>query len=91
MARTKQTARKRKSSEYDSDDGFVEQTSAGPQAKRAKSQSTGLQPQTDSDGNKFWEISRMRRVTVSDYKGKQMVGLREYYEQGGEIKPGKKV
>ena len=33
----------------------------------------------------------MRRVTVSEFKGMQMVSVREYYEQGGEIKPGKKV
>lgn len=33
----------------------------------------------------------MRRVTISEFKGKQMVSVREYYEQNGEIKPGKKV
>ena len=91
MARTKETARKRKSSEYESDEGFVEQTIDGPPVKRTKSQSAGSGAQTDSDGNTFWEISKMRRVTVSEFKGMQMVSVREYYEQGGEIKPGKKV
>jgi hypothetical protein len=88
-------ARKRKSSEYNSDDGFVENDndSSDRPAKRTRptTPSTRLQPQTDSDGNIFWEISKMRRVTVSEYKGKQMVSVREYYEQNGEIKPGKKV
>ena len=90
MARAKETAKKRKSSEHDSDGGFVEDGD-GHSAKRSKSQATRLQPQTDSDGNTFWEISKSRRVTVSEFKGKQMVSVREYYEQNGQIKPGKKV
>jgi hypothetical protein len=90
MARTLETARKRKSSEHDSDDGFVEDGD-GHAVKRSKSQATRLQPQTDSDGNTFWEISKSRRVTVSAFKGKQMVSVREYYEQNGQMKPGKKV
>ena len=92
MARTKQTSRKRKSSEYDSDDGFVENDGHGDRSvKRTKPTSTQSQPQTDSDGNTFWEISKMRRVTLSEFKGKLMVSVREYYEQDGEVKPGKKV
>lgn len=99
MARTKQSARKRKSSDYASDNGFVENESNGSDrpTKRSKpttsssSVSARPQPQLDSDGNTFWEISKMRRVTISEFKGKQMVSVREYYEQNGEIKPGKKV
>ncbi|GMH91079.1 hypothetical protein TrVE_jg5033 [Triparma verrucosa] len=34
--------------------------------------------------------SSMRRVTVSSYRGKKMVAIREYYEKDGEEKPGKK-
>ena len=93
MAGTKQNPRKRKSSEYAAEDGFMndnDDTDSRP-IKRAKSQSTRLQAQIDTDGNTFWEISKMRRVTVSEFKGKQMVSVREYYEQNGEMKPGKKV
>jgi hypothetical protein len=93
MAGTKQNPKKRKPSEYAAEDGFTNDsdgTDSRP-IKRAKPQSTRLQPQIDTDGNAFWEISRMRRVTVSKFKGKQMVSVREYYEQNGEIKPGKKV
>jgi len=93
MAGTKQNPRKRKSSEYAADDGFMNDndgTDSHP-IKRAKSRSTRLQAQIDTDGNTFWEISKMRRVTVSEFKGKQMISVREYYEQNGEMKPGKKV
>jgi hypothetical protein len=98
MARTKERSRKRKPSEYASEDGFVENDSDGSDrpTKRTKPTTssthlTPLQSQIDSDGNKFWEISKMRRVTISEFKDKQMVSVREYYEQNGEIKPGKKV
>ena len=93
MAGTKQNPRKRKSSEYTAEDGFINDNDGADSRpiKRAKSQSTRLQPQIDTDGNTFWEISKMRRVTVSEFKGKQMVSVREYYEQNGEMRPGKKV
>lgn len=45
---------------------------------------------TDSEGGLYWEISKARRVTLSDYRGKKMVSIREYYEKEGEMLPGKK-
>lgn len=48
------------------------------------------QPQKDEEGNPYWEISKARRVTVSAYRGKQMVSIREYYEKEGKWLPGKK-
>ncbi|KAL4880509.1 transcriptional Coactivator p15-domain-containing protein [Aspergillus karnatakaensis] len=44
----------------------------------------------DGNGDSFWEISKMRRVTISSFRGKVMVSLREYYEKDGEELPGKK-
>ena len=35
-------------------------------------------------------LSRARRCTVSDFRGKKYVGLREYYEKDGVWLPGKK-
>lgn len=35
-------------------------------------------------------LGSKRKVTVSDYKNKTYVDVREYYEQGGEDKPGSK-
>ena len=32
----------------------------------------------------------MRYATVSEFHGRKMVNIREYYEADGEIKPGRK-
>lgn len=48
-------------------------------------------PKTDNNGDPYWEISRMRRVTVSTFRGKTLVNIREYYEKDGQELPGKKV
>ena len=45
----------------------------------------------DSNGDRYWEISRLRRVTVSSFRGKTLVNVREYYEKDGQELPGKKV
>lgn len=44
----------------------------------------------DTEGNVYWEISKARRVTLAEYRGKKMIGIREYYEKEGEMLPGKK-
>ncbi|KAJ5637279.1 hypothetical protein N7490_007158 [Penicillium lividum] len=44
----------------------------------------------DANGDKYWELSKMRRVTVSSFRGKAMVSIREYYEKDGQELPGKK-
>ncbi|PYI09075.1 PC4-domain-containing protein [Aspergillus sclerotiicarbonarius CBS 121057] len=44
----------------------------------------------DSNGDRYWEISKARRVTVSSFRGKTMVNIREYYEKDGQELPGKK-
>lgn len=84
---------------YDSADGFVanDSESSDRPNKRLKSDNksshfaTAGQSQVDSEGNQYWEISKMRRVTISEFKGKRMVNIREYYEKDGKDLPGKKV
>ncbi|KAL4227482.1 Transcriptional coactivator [Mactra antiquata] len=41
-------------------------------------------------GECMFQIGRMRYVTVSEFRGKAMVGIREYYDKDGEMRPGKK-
>lgn len=36
------------------------------------------------------QIADKRRVTISEFKKQQLISIREYYEQNGEMKPGKK-
>ena len=35
-------------------------------------------------------LGRMRFVDVRDFKGQTLIDIREYYDAGGELKPGKK-
>lgn len=45
----------------------------------------------NSDEEKKFEISPYRYVTVSRFRGKIMVGIREYYKNSeGDLAPGKK-
>ncbi len=37
------------------------------------------------------QLSKNRRVTISEYKGKRMVHIREYYSKDDKMLPGKKV
>jgi hypothetical protein len=46
---------------------------------------------TDSNGDVYWELSKLRRVTVSSFKNRTLVHIREYYEKDGQELPGKKV
>ncbi|VDH99836.1 Hypothetical predicted protein [Mytilus galloprovincialis] len=41
-------------------------------------------------GERTFQISRNRWVSVSEFRGKVMVGIREFYEAEGELRPGKK-
>jgi len=87
---------KRKSNADDnvSDDGFDASDHPPKRPKtspKSSSFTTAGKTQLDSDGNPYWEISKMRRVTVSEFKGKRMVSIREYYEKDGKVLPGKKV
>ncbi|ETN42614.1 uncharacterized protein HMPREF1541_01771 [Cyphellophora europaea CBS 101466] len=50
-----------------------------------------VEPQIDDNGDKYWEISKMRRVTVSEFKKMTMINIREYYEANGKQLPGKKA
>lgn len=69
-------------------------------SKRAKTNTTNKlatpnpdqsRSKVDANGDRFWEISKMRRITVSSFRGKRMVNIREYYEKDGQELPGKKV
>jgi Transcriptional Coactivator p15 (PC4) len=86
---------KKRSSEYQSDDGFVVDGDNHKSSKKAKTGDATLgsssNQKTDSNGDPYWDISNSRRVTVSTFRGKSMVNIREYYEKDGQELPGKKV
>ena len=39
----------------------------------------------DTEGNTAWELGNKRRLTLSAFKGKQYVNIREYYEKDGKV------
>ncbi|XP_023231488.1 activated RNA polymerase II transcriptional coactivator p15 isoform X2 [Centruroides vittatus] len=46
-----------------------------------------------SSGNaetSMFQLSKMRYVSVREFRGKVMVDIREYYDSNGDLKPGKK-
>ncbi|KAL0638873.1 hypothetical protein Q9L58_002104 [Maublancomyces gigas] len=64
-------------------------------SKRVKTSSAASIPLgkkfVDGDGNPYWELGgRLRRVTVSKFKGSHLISIREHYEKDGKILPGKK-
>ncbi|XP_013378596.1 activated RNA polymerase II transcriptional coactivator p15 [Lingula anatina] len=77
------------SSESDSEDDK-------PKAKKKKTEKPkpAEKPKPSSskgkDGEEMFQLSKMRYVTVSEFRGKCFVNIREYYESDGEMKPGKK-
>ncbi|KAF8254111.1 PC4-domain-containing protein [Wilcoxina mikolae CBS 423.85] len=86
--------KKRASPKYAEDDDFVVNDDSEPESKRAKTKAT--QGETgkrfkDDEGNAYWELGgRLRRVTVSKFKGKTFINIREHYEKDGKVLPGKK-
>ncbi|KAJ5621191.1 ssDNA-binding transcriptional regulator [Penicillium herquei] len=82
------SSRKRSSNTQDSGAGSsVQPKKAKVNTGKSNNESSS---KVDSNGDKYWEISKMRRVTVSEFRGKTMVNLREYYEKDGQELPGKK-
>ncbi|KAK0640175.1 putative RNA polymerase II transcriptional coactivator [Lasiodiplodia hormozganensis] len=80
--------RKRAAADDYEDDGFVVADEGSAHKKAKKGQAKGKH--VDDEGNPFWELSAKRRVTVSEFNGRPMVGVREYYEKDGKQLPGKK-
>ncbi|KAL2221440.1 putative RNA polymerase II transcriptional coactivator [Thermoascus aurantiacus ATCC 26904] len=90
----------------ESDDGFIDDSDDHSRPKKARTEVkpsstncsdnktlrtlSGGAGKIDSNGDVYWEISRLRRVTVSSFKGRTMVNIREYYEKDGNELPGKK-
>jgi len=58
--------------------------------KEEKGASGGSAGEKGPSGETMFQLSRMRYATVSEFRGKVLVSIREYYEKDGEIRPGKK-
>lgn len=47
-------------------------------------------PAKNKAGEYSFQLAKNRFATVSEFRGKVMVGIREFYEADGELRPGKK-
>ncbi|KAI8872914.1 hypothetical protein GQ42DRAFT_107812, partial [Ramicandelaber brevisporus] len=46
---------------------------------------------TNEQGEQYFDLGGMKRVTIRKFKGKQYVDIREFYtDKDGSVKPGKK-
>lgn len=72
-----------------------------PKAKKQKTQGKPAKKEKEKDakdsgpikgdnGEFMFELSPMRFVTLSEFRGKTFVGIREFYEKDGKKLPGKK-
>eukprot|EP00051_Salpingoeca_urceolata_P006500 m.85884 g.85884 ORF g.85884 m.85884 type:complete len:218 (+) comp14855_c0_seq2:309-962(+) len=68
--------------------------SASPGTKRPRTEEgTAAAPgtlQPNEDGDQFLDLEGNKRATLSHFKGKPWVDLREYYKAGDTFKPGSK-
>ncbi|XP_035231482.1 activated RNA polymerase II transcriptional coactivator p15-like, partial [Stegodyphus dumicola] len=58
-----------------------------PPPKKSKNEKPSSSSNEDSN---MFKLSKMRYVSVREFRGKVMVDIREYYDADGELKPGKK-
>lgn len=94
MGRTKNLKRSRRDDEEDEDassDQEVKSTSKSSKSTKKAKTSRATDSGKDDDGNSFWSLGGTRRATVSSFKGRTFINIREYYtDAAGDLKPGKK-
>ncbi|XP_021348471.1 activated RNA polymerase II transcriptional coactivator p15-like [Mizuhopecten yessoensis] len=63
-----------------------------PKNKEEKTENNSkvVPKKTGAAGEQMFQLSKMRFVSVSEFRGKVLVGIREYYEADGDLRPGKK-
>ncbi|PSN61450.1 PC4-domain-containing protein [Corynespora cassiicola Philippines] len=65
-----------------------------PIAKKARSeQFVPKELETADNGDKYVALKEngLRRITIGEWKGSTMIGIREYYQKNGETLPGKGI
>ncbi|XP_003746678.1 activated RNA polymerase II transcriptional coactivator p15 [Galendromus occidentalis] len=84
-------SRKAAVSESDSDSGPDDRNPPANAAKKQKTDEEG-KPKKNEAGEYVFELSKMRNVSVKEFKGRVLVNIREFYEDknSGELRPGKK-
>uniref|UniRef100_A0A131Z2M9 Activated RNA polymerase II transcriptional coactivator p15 n=1 Tax=Rhipicephalus appendiculatus TaxID=34631 RepID=A0A131Z2M9_RHIAP len=77
-------------SDSDSDSGPDDRNPPQKKGKAADNKGKGGTSSGDNEDGMFM-LAKKRYVSVREFKGRVMVDIREYYEDGnGDLKPGKK-
>ncbi|CAD8044583.1 unnamed protein product [Paramecium primaurelia] len=76
--------RDRSSSE---EDNYVKQSSSVKQLQVQKNKQSNY---TFEDGQYFFELTSLKKVSVSKFKGNVMISIREYFNKDGQSLPTKK-
>jgi len=93
-------SKREKSKEFISSDSESGSDGEPPKPKKKKSEkkekapkdndSKSQEPKKGPGGELMFQIAPMRFATVSEFRGKILVSIREYYDKDGELRPGKK-
>lgn len=94
------------SDDYEADGGFVEDAPKSKKSKAVAGSSAGKGDSENEywevsrsfipciaglSGSHVAQLGRTRRVQINEFKGKQLVDIREFYEKDDKMLPGKKV
>ncbi|KAI1778337.1 transcriptional Coactivator p15-domain-containing protein [Hypoxylon cercidicola] len=92
MPRPKKNLKRSRRDDYEDDEDLSDQKVKSSSKSSKKAKTTGSADSgKDDEGNSFWSLGGTRRATVSNFKGKTFVNIREYYsDAAGDLKPGKK-
>ncbi|XP_058789410.1 activated RNA polymerase II transcriptional coactivator p15 [Phymastichus coffea] len=91
--KTKSKEKGQKSSDSESDDNSMSKKrskkSKDDNGSNKKAKTQGSMQENDQ-GEVFWDLGASKRITVRSFKGKLLIDIREYYDDKGTMKPGKK-
>lgn len=87
--------KRKKDEEEDEEELLTEEEEEKPKKKKKaapKSEAKKSAKKNDEGGGDepFVDLGNNRRVTVRKFKGRPLIDIREFYEQNGELKPGRK-
>ena len=60
------------------------------ESKDSLQEKKALKSSINAENETYWPLTGTKRLTISTFKGKKLIQIREYYEKDGEMRPGKK-
>jgi len=85
-AKKKKQTNKRKQKSSSDDDSSASESDESEKKTQKKAKSK----KQDKEENDSWELGNKRQISLSEFRGKVLVDIREWYEKDGKKLPGKK-